>query len=260
VVPKKRIMGKIVGIIPARWGATRFPGKALALVADKPLIQHVWERCRLAERLARVIVATDDRRIAEVALAFGAEVAMTSPAHQSGTDRVAEVAADLPKNVSHILNIQGDEPTISPALIDRLAAELRRHRRLKMVTAANALRDFEQVRDPNCVKVALAKNGDALYFSRSVIPHSFGSDLPGTPLTYYRHQGIYGYERRFLARFVRWKPSDYERIEKLEQLRALHHGVPIRVLVTEHESRGVDSPADVAEVEAQLAAEGLPAS
>jgi 3-deoxy-manno-octulosonate cytidylyltransferase (CMP-KDO synthetase) len=253
-------MGKIIGIIPARWGATRFPGKALALIAGKPLVQHVWERCRLAERLAGVIIATDDARIAEAAFAFGAEVAMTSPSHQSGTDRIAEVAARLPKNISHVLNIQGDEPAISPALIDRLAAELRRHGRLKMVTAANALKDFAQVRDPNCVKVALAKNGDALYFSRSVIPHPFGSDVPASPVTYYRHQGIYGYERGFLARFVRWKPSDYEKIEKLEQLRALHHGVRIRVLVTAHESRGVDSPADVAEVEAQLAAEEEAAS
>jgi 3-deoxy-manno-octulosonate cytidylyltransferase (CMP-KDO synthetase) len=249
-------MGKIIGIIPARWGATRFPGKALALIAGKPLVQHVWERCRLAENLAGVLIATDDSRIADAAAAFGAQVALTSPAHQSGTDRIAEVAASLPKNVSHILNIQGDEPTISPALIDRLAAELRRHKRLQMVTAANALRDFEQVRNPDCVKVALAKNGDALYFSRSVIPHPFGSDLPASPVTYYRHQGIYGYERSFLARFVAWKPAAYERIEKLEQLRALHHGVRIRVLLTEHESLGVDSPGDVAAVEAQLATEG----
>ncbi len=248
-------MGKIVGIIPARWGATRFPGKALALIAGKPLVQHVWERCLRAECLAGVIIATDDMRIADAAFAFGAQVALTSPAHQSGTDRIAEVAAELPKSVSHVLNIQGDEPAISPALIDRLAGELRRHRRLKMVTAANALRDFDQVRDPNCVKVALAKNGDALYFSRSVIPHPFGSDLPASPVPYYRHQGIYGYERRFLAKFVRWEPSAYERIEKLEQLRALDHGVSIRVIVTEHLAHGVDAPGDVAEVEALLAAE-----
>ncbi len=249
-------MGKIIGIIPARWGATRFPGKALALIAGKPLVQRVWERCCAAGKLAGVIIATDDLRIAEAAFAFGAEVAMTSPAHQSGTDRIAEVAAKLPKNVSHIINIQGDEPAISPALIDRLAAELRRHRRLAMVTAANALTDLAQVQDPNCVKVALAKNGDALYFSRSVIPHPFGSDRPAAPVTYYRHQGIYGYERSFLARFVRWKPSGYEGIEKLEQLRALEHGVRVRVLVTEHASHGVDSPGDVADVEAQLAGEG----
>lgn len=249
-------MSKIIGIIPARWGATRFPGKALALIAGKPLVQHVWERCCKAERLHGVIIATDDIRIAETAFAFGAQVAMTSPAHPSGTDRIAEVAAGLPKNVSHVLNIQGDEPAISPALIDRLAAEFRRHKRLKMVTAANALRDFQQVGDPNCVKVALAKNGDALYFSRSVIPHPFGSDPSASPVTYYRHQGIYGYERRFLAKFVRWKPSAYERSEKLEQLRALDRGVRIRVLVTEHESHGVDCPEDVAGVEARLAAEG----
>ena len=249
-------MGKIIGIIPARWGATRFPGKALALVAGKPLVQHVWERCRLARRLSGVIIATDDTRIAEAALAFGAEVAMTSPSHQSGTDRIAEAVASLPKNVTHIINIQGDEPAISPALIDRLAMELKRHRRLKMVTAANALTDAKQAQDPNCVKVALAKNGDALYFSRSVIPHPFGSDLQASPVTYYRHQGIYGYERSFLARFVRWKPAAYERIEKLEQLRALDHGVRIRVLLTEHRSCGVDSPGDIPEAEAQLASEG----
>ena len=248
-------MGKIIGIIPARWGATRFPGKALAPIAGKPLVQHVWERCLQAECLAGVIIATDDMRIAEAAFDFGAEVAMTSPAHESGTDRIAEVAAKLPKGVSHVLNIQGDEPAISPALIDRLAGELRRHRRLEMVTAANALKDFDQVRDPNCVKVALAKNGDALYFSRSVIPHPFGSGLPAHPVTYYRHQGIYGYERGFLAKFVRWQPAAYERIEKLEQLRALDHGIRIRVVVTEHQSRGVDAPADVAEVEALLAAD-----
>jgi 3-deoxy-manno-octulosonate cytidylyltransferase (CMP-KDO synthetase) len=200
-----------------------------------------------------VIIATDDERIAKVAAAFGAEVAMTSPAHPSGTDRIAEVTRTLPKNVSHVLNIQGDEPAISPALIDRLAAELRRHKRLQMVTAATALNDFEQASDPNCVKVALAKNGNALYFSRSVIPHPFGSDASVAPVTYYRHQGIYGYERRFLAKFVGWKPSDYERIEKLEQLRALDHGVRIRVLVTAHASHGVDVPADVAAAEAQLA-------
>ena len=247
-------MGKIIGIIPARWGATRFPGKALALIAGKPLVQHVWERCREAQCLAGIIIATDDMRIAEAAFNFGAEVAITSPAHQSGTDRIAEVAARLPKSVSHVLNIQGDEPTISPALIDRLARELRRHRLLQMVTAANAMSDPAQAADPNCVKVALAKNGDALYFSRSVIPHPFGSDLlPTAPVTFYRHQGIYGYERSFLARFVRWQPSAYERLEKLEQLRALHHGVRIRVLVTAQESLGVDSPGDVAEVEARLA-------
>ena len=245
-------MGKIIGIIPARWGATRFPGKALHQIAGKPLVQHTWERCREARKLDGIIIATDDMRIAEAAFAFGAEVALTRDDHQSGTDRIAEVAAGLGSKVSHIINIQGDEPTVSPALIDRLAAALRRDTTLEMVTAANVLTDPAEIANPNCVKVVLAKNGDALYFSRSVIPHSFGAapDLSGT--TYHRHQGIYGYERRFLARFVRWKPSDYERAERLEQLRALEHGVRIRVLVTEHASLGVDAPDDVARVEQHI--------
>ena len=248
-------MGKIIGIIPARWGSTRFPGKSLHPIAGKPLVQHVWERCREARKLDGVIIATDDMRIAEAAFAFGAEVAMTRDDHQSGTDRIAEVAARLGKSVSHVINIQGDEPTVSPALIDKLAGALRRDASLEMVTAANVLTDPAEITNPNCVKVVLAKNGDALYFSRSVIPHPFGAapDLSGT--TYHRHQGIYGYERRFLARFVRWKPSGYERAERLEQLRALEHGVRVRVLVTDHASVGVDAPDDVARVEDLLAAD-----
>ena len=247
-------MGKIVGIIPARWGSTRFPGKSLHPVAGKPLIQQVWERAQGASRLDRVIVATDDMRIAEAAFGFGAEVAMTSDHHTSGTDRVAQVAARLERGVPHCINIQGDEPTISPKLIDRLAEALRRDRQLEMVTAANGLTDPEEIQNPNCVKVVLAKDGRALYFSRSVIPHPFGlaADAPGVP--YYRHQGIYGYERRFLAKFVRWQPTAYEKAERLEQLRALEHGTRIRVLVTEHLSLGVDTPEDVRKVEDQLLA------
>ncbi len=248
-------MGKIIGIIPARWGATRFPGKALHLIAGKSLVQRTWERCQEARKLDGVIIATDDMRIAEAAFAFGAEVAMTRDDHQSGTDRIAEVAAGLPKKVSHVINIQGDEPTVSPTLIDQLAGALRRDASLEMVTAANVLIDPDEIANPNCVKVVLAKNGDALYFSRSVIPHPFGAapDLSGT--VYHRHQGIYGYERRFLARFVRWKPSGYERAERLEQLRALEHGVRVHVFVTDHTSLGVDAPGDVARVEQVLAAD-----
>lgn len=248
-------MGKIVGIIPARWGSTRFPGKSLHLIAGKALVQRVWERCQAASRLDRVIVATDDMRIAEAAFGFGAEVAMTADHHASGTDRIAQVAARLERNVTHLINIQGDEPTISPKLIDRLAEALRRDRTLEMVTAANVLTAAQEINDPNCVKVVLAKDGRALYFSRSVIPHPFGmtADAPGVP--YHRHQGIYGYERRFLAKFVRWHPTAYEKAERLEQLRALEHGTRIRVLVTEHLSLGVDTPADVPRIEELIEAE-----
>ncbi len=245
-------MSKIAGIIPARWGSTRFPGKPLYPIAGKPLIQHVWERCCETRRLDAVIIATDDMRIAEAAFAFGAEVALTSPDCPSGTDRVAEVAARLEKTFSAVINIQGDEPTIPPALIDRLAAQLKKDSGLQMVTAASVVSDPEDVRNPNCVKVILAKNGDALYFSRSVIPCPFANDEGG--IVYYRHQGIYGYRRDFLKRFVRWAPSGYERAERLEQLRALEHGIRIRVVIAEGESLGVDAPADVARVEERLAA------
>ena len=245
-------MSKIVGIIPARWASTRFPGKPLHPIAGKPLIQHVWERCQEAACVDRTIIATDDLRIAETAFTFGAEVALTGDHHQSGTDRIAEVAENLGGNVSHVINIQGDEPAISPALIDRLARTLRKSSGIRMITAASVLDDLTDLHNPNCVKVVLAKNGDALYFSRSAIPHSAGANAAG--VVFYRHQGIYGYARRFLTRFVRWKPSDYERVERLEQLRALEHGVRVRVLITEHPSQGVDSPEDVPEPETRLRA------
>ena len=246
---------KLVAIIPARYGATRFPGKALHVIAGKPLVQHVWERCREAKRLDEVIIATDDMRIAEAAFGFGAEVALTRADHQSGTDRVAEVAATLGKKFTHVLNVQGDEPTVSPSLIDRLTEALKKDKKLEMVTAANVITDQAEIENPNCVKVVLANSGEALYFSRSVIPHPFGqsADNAAPGVTYLRHQGIYGYERDLLARFVRWKPSDYERIERLEQLRALEHGVRIRVIVNADLSVGVDAPEDVARAEEQLA-------
>ncbi len=245
-------MGKIVGIIPARWASTRFPGKPLHPIAGKPLIQHVWERCREAASLDKIIVATDDMRIAQTAFDFGAEVALTAGHHQSGTDRVAEVARSLGPRVSHVLNIQGDEPVISPGLIDQLASMLRAARGVRMITAASMIDDPRDFQNPNCVKVVLAKNGDALYFSRSPIPHSVGADMPGAPC--YRHHGIYGYERRFLERFVRWEPSGYERAERLEQLRALENGAPVRVVITNERSHGVDTPEDVPEAEARLTA------
>ena len=253
---------KFVAIIPARYGSTRFPGKALHLLAGKPLVQHVWERCREATRLDEVIIATDDMRIAEAAFGFGAEVALTRADHQSGTDRIAEVAARLGKKVTHVLNVQGDEPTVSPALIDRLADAFRRDRKLAMVTAANPMTDRAEIENPNHVKVVLAKNGDALYFSRSVIPHPFGSSQDAVPgVTYLRHQGIYGYERGLLARFVRWEPSGYEKTERLEQLRALEHRIRIKVVVVPDASVGVDAPEDVAKAEERLAAlAGAPAA
>ena len=224
-------------------------------IAGKPLIQRVWERCQQARQLHRVIVATDETRIAETSrVRRGGRHDLAGFPERHGPHRRRRRALDA--DVSHVINIQGDEPTISPALIDRLASMLQSDSTLEMVTAASVLTEPDEITNPNCVKVVLAKNGDALYFSRSVIPHPFGLAAGADPgVVYHRHQGIYGYERKFLARFVRWEPSAYERAERLEQLRALENGARIRVFVTDHVSLGVDSPEDVARVEARLAAE-----
>lgn len=235
-------MSELTAIIPARWASTRFPGKPLVKLRGKPLVQHVWERASRAKLIDRVIVATDDMRIAEAAFAFGAEVALTSPKHPTGTDRLAEVAAKL-KSAPIILNVQGDEPDIAPSTIDRLARALQQDSKLGMVTAANPITDRTDIRNPNVVKVVTDLDGRALYFSRSIIPH----DRDGRGgIKYLRHQGIYGYRRKVLLDFVKWKPTPLEQAEKLEQLRALEHGVSIGVIVDKRGSVGVDVPGDVA--------------
>lgn len=240
---------KALAIIPARWASTRFPGKPLHVIAGKPLLRRVWERCQRAKHLDAIIIATDDMRIAEAAFGWGAEVSLTSPRHQSGTDRAAEVAALAPE-FRHIVNVQGDEPLVDPKLIDRLVQELRRDRKLEMITAAHPFADAADAASPHQVKVVLNTNGEALYFSRSAIP--FARD-PSARLTFLRHQGIYGYTRNLLLRFVRWKPSPLERAESLEQLRALENGVRIHVLVTKTGSAGIDTPEDAAALEETLA-------
>ena len=238
---------KVAVVIPARYGSTRFPGKPLFKIAGKPLLQHVWERCGKARGITAIIVATDDMRIAEAAFDFGAEVSMTSPKHRSGTDRCAEVAKRL-RGFSHIINVQGDEPLIDPALISRLAKTLTADKGIDMITAANAFGSDEDAGNPNAVKVVLDREGNALYFSRSVIPFA----RAGSP-RYLRHQGIYGYSAKFLLQFVKWKPGVLEQCEQLEQLRALENGARIRVLLTKSASLGVDAPEDAALVERLLA-------
>lgn len=235
-------MSEVTAIIPARWASTRFPGKPLVKLRGKPLVQHVWERANRAKSVGRVIVATDDMRIAETAFAFGAEVALTSPKHPTGTDRLAEVAKKI-KSAPIILNVQGDEPGIAPSTIDRLARALQENPELGMVTAANPITAMADIRNPNVVKVVTDLVGRALYFSRSAIPH----DRDGRGgIKYLRHQGIYAYRRKILLDFVKWKPTPLEQAEKLEQLRALEHGVAIGVIVVKKGSIGVDVPADVA--------------
>ncbi|SRR5579862_314786 len=235
---------KVAAIIPARWASTRFPGKPLIPLAGKPLVQHVWERCQAARGVDEVIIATDDMRIATAAFAFGAEVSFTSPRCRSGTDRVAEAAARMPR-ASHVINVQGDEPLIDPALITLLARTLVKDPAIEMITAANAVAGHDEAANPHSVKVVLDRSSNALYFSRSPIP--FYRDAGDAP-RYYRHQGIYGYSRKFLLQFVKWKPTFLEKAESLEQLRALENGAKIRVLITRSVSLGVDTPEDVGPV------------
>lgn len=234
----------IIGLIPARWGSSRFPGKPLHPIAGKPLVQHVWERVSLCSRLDDIAIATDDKRIFDAALAFGAKAIMTSPDHPSGSDRLAEAVQTFP-SATHVVNIQGDEPLIDPALIDRLAGALVADPALSMATVACPIGQEDDLNNPNIVKVALAGNGDALYFSRSVIPYARNAHV--TPAL--RHLGIYAYRRDFLENYVRWEPTPLEKTESLEQLRALENGARIRVILTDHVSVGVDTPEQAVQVE-----------
>jgi 3-deoxy-manno-octulosonate cytidylyltransferase (CMP-KDO synthetase) len=241
-------MSKAVGIIPARWGSTRFPGKPLHLVAGKPLLKRVLERCLRAKSLDLVIIATDDMRIASAAFDWGADVALTSSKHLSGTNRVAEVARKT-KQFEYVINIQGDEPLIDPQLIVKLVEKLRSDRKVEIVTAAHPFKNPADAFSPHQVKVVLDLWGNALYFSRAAIP---APRTDGRSL-FLRHQGIYGFRRETLLQFVKWKPSPLERAESLEQLRALENGVKVHVLVTATGSPGIDTPEDATALEQKLA-------
>ena len=242
---------KIVGIVPARYASTRFPGKPLALIAGKPLIQHVVERCEQADSLSEVIVATDDTRLWEVAQNF-CRAEMTAPNHPSGSDRIAEVAARC--ECDAIVNIQGDEPLIDPAVIDAVAGALVKS---EISTAATLIRNPEEYDNPNVVKVVVNHAGRALYFSRRTVPYlreaasrSVSEQLAAFP--FLKHLGIYGYRRQTLLRLVKFPVSPLEAAEKLEQLRALENGIDIGVVKVDYDSIGVDVPADVARVEQLL--------
>jgi 3-deoxy-manno-octulosonate cytidylyltransferase (CMP-KDO synthetase) len=240
-------MSKNVVIIPARWGSTRFPGKPLHQIAGKPLLRHVWERCQSAKKIESTIIATDDIRIAEAAFSWGAEVALTSPKHRSGTDRIAEVAKRA-KDFSLVINVQGDEPLVDSQLLNRIVSTLQQNREVGIVTAAHPFENSRDALSPHQVKVVVDLAGNALYFSRAPIPSTTSSG----PSLFLRHQGIYGFRRAMLLQFVKWKPTPLEQAESLEQLRALENGVRVHVLVTKHGSPGVDTPADAEAVAAWL--------
>lgn len=247
-------MRSVIGVIPARWGSTRFPGKILYPLCGRPLLAWVAERARAARRLSDLLVATDDPRIEAAASALGLEAVLTSPDHPSGTDRVAEALRG--RKADGVVNIQGDEPMVDPQLIDRLA-DLILEGEWDMATAATPITDPALIANPSIVKIVTAADGRALYFSRAVIPfrRDPGDPLPEGPV-YVRHIGLYAYRADFLGRLVAAPPCAAERIEKLEQLRALHLGGRIRVLMAEAQGPGVDTPEDVPAAEAALRAAG----
>ncbi len=235
---------KTLGVIPARYGSTRFPGKPLALIAGKPMIQHVYEQVVKSD-LTDIVVATDDLRIVEAVHSFGGKAMMTREDHLNGTCRVAEVAHAFPE-AEFIINIQGDEPLIDPELINRLIAAFAPE--VPMVSVKRKISDPSDVSSPDCVKVVTTLDNRALYFSRSPIP--FNRDNESTD--YFKHIGIYGYERDFLFHYIELAPTPLELTEKLEQLRVLENGFVIVMVETDRDFIGVDRPEDIVRVEEEL--------
>jgi 3-deoxy-manno-octulosonate cytidylyltransferase (CMP-KDO synthetase) len=236
-------------VIPARYASTRFHGKPLADLDGRPLIEHVYRRVTDCQAIGTVIVATDDERIRSAVEAFGGRVQMTNPAHVSGTDRVAEVARGL--DCELVVNVQGDEPLIEPAMIQEALAPFTTAA-LQMATLRRRIDDAADFRSLNVTKVVVDRDGYALYFSRTPIPHHRD---PGAPLEAWKHVGLYVYRRKFLLEFARMAPTPLERLEALEQLRAIEHGVRIAVVETRHNSIGVDTPEDLERVRRVLSAE-----
>jgi len=251
---------RVVAIIPARFGSARLPGKPLANIGDKPMIQHVYQSAAKAKVLDRVIVATDDRRIEAVVKSFGGEVMMTSPKHTSGTDRLAEVARKIKADL--LVNVQGDLPFIHAATITRAVRPLRQNRLVPMGTVCTAIFDEVEWRNPNVVKVLTDRNDCAIYFTRAPIPYVRNARIDPTGKTIrasikrrlwgYRHLGLYVYRRDFLLKFARLQPTPLEQIESLEQLRLLQNGYRIHVALVDEKSVEVDTPADLKRAELYL--------
>jgi len=234
---------KIVGVIPARLGSTRFPEKVLRLIAGKPMIQHVWDRALSAKSLNELIVACDDARVRDCVQGFGGKAVMTRVDHPNGTSRIGEIAQAVQADI--FINIQGDEPLMNPANIDALAQAFNNAPELQAATLAVPKTDGEGYRNPNVVKAVCDEEGNALYFSRAMVPY----DRDGAGIAYLKHLGIYAYRRDFLLEFIRWDAGRLEQIEKLEQLRILERGVKMRVVLTQSDSPGVDTPEDLETVQ-----------
>ena len=232
----------IACIIPARYGSTRLPGKPLAMIGDKPMIQRVYEQVSKATEIEQVIVATDDQRVYDAVVAFGGQAMMTRPDHLTGTDRLAEVAATHTE-IDVIINVQGDEPLIDANVIDALAREFKEDSSLRMGTVGCPLLE-EEYNEPSAVKVIVNRLGNAMYFSRSLIPYPRNAFVQA-PL---KHVGMYGYQRQFLLEYAKMTPTPAELTESLEQLRALENGYTIRVITTDQRFVGVDTPEDLERV------------
>ena len=243
-----RIPVSAIAIIPARYDSSRLPGKALADIAGRPMIEHVYRRAAAAARVSRVIVATDDRRILDAVLRFGGEAVMTSASHQSGTDRLAEAAAALDCDL--VVNVQGDEPVLAPETIDAAVEPFATNPALEMSTLRRAIADPAELHNPNVTKVVVDRDGFAMYFSRAPIPYTrAGQPAAGA----WAHIGLYVYRRATLLRIASLPQTAMERAEALEQLRALEHGIRIKAIETAHETIGVDTREDLARVRELIA-------
>jgi 3-deoxy-manno-octulosonate cytidylyltransferase (CMP-KDO synthetase) len=248
----------VLAVIPARYASTRLPGKPLASIAGKPMIQHVVERVRRAQKVSRTIVATDDARIVSAVESFGGEAILTRPDHRTGTDRVAEVAARSEGEI--YINVQGDEPLIDPSVVDALAEAMLDDAEIQIATPCTAILRAEDVMDPNITKVVRDFDSNALYFSHA--PIAWDRDDPflkkyrdaadSAGARHWKHLGLYGFRRSTLLEFPTLPPGELEALEKLEQLRWLENGFRIRVIETDYDAISVDVPADIASVEALL--------
>ena len=243
---------KIIAVIPARYGSTRFPGKVLALIQGRPMIEHVYRRAQESRLCDGVLIACDDPRVMAAAAGFGARAVMTACDHPSGTDRIAQAVQHEPADI--VLNVQGDEPLLHPEMIDALAEAVRADASCVMATLARKITDPGEVEDPNVVKVVLDGQGNALYFSRLGIP--FNQDKTSFQhADYLKHFGLYAYRKDFLMKLKTLPPSALEQAERLEQLRVLQAGYKIKVVLTAHDTISVDTAEDLLRVEAFLARE-----